>query len=78
MENIARELDTVLPVSVSLCLQGLNAFVAILGQGIRQRGGHQKKDVIRCLPKDIQEQQRQIFPDHAPTFTLITWNTFAF
>ena len=28
----------------------------------------QKKDVIRCLLEDIQEQQRQIFPDHAPTF----------
>jgi hypothetical protein len=28
----------------------------------------QKKDAIRCLLEDIQEQQRQIFPDHAPTF----------
>jgi hypothetical protein len=27
-----------------------------------------KKDVIRCLLEDIQDQQRQIFPDHAPTF----------
>lgn len=28
----------------------------------------QMNDVIRCLLEDIQEQQRQIFPDHAPTF----------
>jgi hypothetical protein len=28
----------------------------------------QKKDVILCLLEDIQEQLRQIFPDHAPTF----------
>jgi hypothetical protein len=28
----------------------------------------QKKDVIRCLLEEIQDQQRQIFPDHAPTF----------
>ena len=28
----------------------------------------QKNDVIRCLLEEIQDQQRQIFPDHAPTF----------
>jgi hypothetical protein len=28
----------------------------------------QKKEVIRCLLEEIQDQQRQIFPDHAPTF----------
>jgi len=26
------------------------------------------KDVIRRLIEEIEEQQRQIFPDHAPTF----------
>ena len=33
-----------------------------------QRLTDQKNDVIRCLLEEIQEQQRQIFPDHAPTF----------
>jgi hypothetical protein len=28
----------------------------------------QMKDVLRCLLEDLQDQQRQIFPDHAPTF----------
>lgn len=28
----------------------------------------QMKDVIRCLLETIQEQRREIFPDHAPTF----------
>lgn len=28
----------------------------------------QMNDVIRCLLEDIQERQRQIFHDHAPTF----------
>jgi hypothetical protein len=28
----------------------------------------QKQDVVRCLLEEIQDQQRQIFPDHAPTF----------
>ncbi len=26
------------------------------------------KDIIRCLLDEIQDTQRQIFPDHAPTF----------
>ena len=29
---------------------------------------NQRNDVIRCLLEEIQNQQRQIFPDHAPTF----------
>jgi hypothetical protein len=28
----------------------------------------QMKVIIRCLLEEIQDQQRQIFPDHAPTF----------
>ena len=28
----------------------------------------QIKAIIRCLLEEIQDQQRQIFPDHAPTF----------
>ncbi len=28
----------------------------------------QKNDVVRFLLEEIQDQQRQIFPDHAPTF----------
>lgn len=28
----------------------------------------QMKYIIRSLLEDIQEQQRQVFPDHAPTF----------
>lgn len=28
----------------------------------------QTKVIIRCLLEEIQDQQRQIFPDHAPTF----------
>jgi hypothetical protein len=28
----------------------------------------QMKVIIRCLLEGIQDQQRQIFPDHAPTF----------
>jgi hypothetical protein len=53
----------------------LSACAAILGYDTNLRGAHQvqsltdqKKDVIRCLLEDIQDQQRQIFPDHAPTF----------
>jgi hypothetical protein len=28
----------------------------------------QKKDIVRCLLEEIQDQQRQIFAGHAPTF----------
>jgi hypothetical protein len=33
-----------------------------------QRLTDKKNDVIRCLLEEIQEQQIQIFPAHAPTF----------
>jgi len=53
----------------------LSVCAAILGYATNLKGVHQmlsltdqKKDVIRCLLEDIQDQQRQIFPDHAPTF----------
>ena len=58
-------MDTPSLIRASVVIWNLSTIIMLM-QSLKHTD--QMKDIIRCLLDEIQDTQRQIFPDHAPTF----------